>query len=293
MIEQIMFLSIGFLAACLKVLLFIPLVHARAVRLTTRRLQDTIPRSATEMQAEKDHLRAVFAMSTRRLEIALQKATTKAAGNLCEIGSKTQEIQLLKTHLGKAASDHKVEIATKTQETQHLLMKLERMSAKYGDEPQSEGDCGKTMIGRTGIDLLADLGKKNKGGASVLRFRTGRKRSPDLSVQKQLAISRQKSSAKWVAFTAASFAIVMLLLLAPGADKQVHRQTALILRGGFAAVPATTFAEHAAVDAQTTQIRMIRRGIKSTDPAMREGEAVPRSAANIVFIRGGRRESLN
>ena len=40
-------------------LLFFPLVHARAVRLTERHLVEATPLTITEMQADKDHLRAI------------------------------------------------------------------------------------------------------------------------------------------------------------------------------------------------------------------------------------------
>ena len=60
--------GIGFLLAALSVLVVAPLVHGRAVRLTTRRLEATIPLSMAEVHADKDLLRAEFAMSTRRLE---------------------------------------------------------------------------------------------------------------------------------------------------------------------------------------------------------------------------------
>ena len=45
MVEPIMFAAIGFLVAALLVLGFIPLVHGRAVRLTTRRLEAATPLS--------------------------------------------------------------------------------------------------------------------------------------------------------------------------------------------------------------------------------------------------------
>jgi hypothetical protein len=114
-----------------------------------------MPASVTEMQAEKDGLRAEFAMSTRRLEIALKEARAKAAGHLCEVGKKTQEIQLLKTEFGKAAADHLSEMARKSAETQGLLMELEQLSADYEHEPprQSEENRGKAMIGRAAGDL--------------------------------------------------------------------------------------------------------------------------------------------
>ena len=45
MIEPIMYIGIGFLVASLLVIGVIPLVHARAVRLTAKRLEALTPRS--------------------------------------------------------------------------------------------------------------------------------------------------------------------------------------------------------------------------------------------------------
>ena len=73
MIESIMFFGIGFLVASLLGLVVVPLVHNRAVRLTVRRLEAATPLSMAEIQAEKDQLRAEFAMSTRRLEMSVDQ----------------------------------------------------------------------------------------------------------------------------------------------------------------------------------------------------------------------------
>ena len=43
MIESIMFCGIGLLAGCLLMLAFFPLIHERAVRLTTRHLVEATP----------------------------------------------------------------------------------------------------------------------------------------------------------------------------------------------------------------------------------------------------------
>src|SRR5580692_7678086 len=73
MIEPIMFIGIGFLVAGLLVIGAIPMVHARAVRLTQRRLEAMTPMSMAEIHADKDQLRAEFAMSTRRLEMSVDQ----------------------------------------------------------------------------------------------------------------------------------------------------------------------------------------------------------------------------
>jgi chromosome segregation ATPase len=99
MVEPIMFLGLGFLAASLLALVIVPLVHARAVRLTKRRLEASIPVSVSEIQADKDQLRAEFAMSTRRLEMSVEQLKTKTTGQLAELGKKTEAINALKAEL--------------------------------------------------------------------------------------------------------------------------------------------------------------------------------------------------
>lgn len=72
-----MYMGIGFLVAALIGVAVVSLVHDRAVRLTMRRLQGALPRSMVEIQADKDLLRAEFAMSTRRLELNLEQIKHK------------------------------------------------------------------------------------------------------------------------------------------------------------------------------------------------------------------------
>jgi chromosome segregation ATPase len=101
MIEPIMYFGIGFLVAALVGLVVIPLVHGRAVRLTMRRLEAATPLSMAEIQADKDQLRAEFAMSTRRLEVSVENLRTKSTSQLAELGKKGDAINRLKIELGE------------------------------------------------------------------------------------------------------------------------------------------------------------------------------------------------
>jgi len=101
MIEPVMYFGIGFLVAALLGLLFVPLVHNRAVRLTMKRLEAATPLSISEIRADKDQLRAEFAMSTRRLEMSVEKMKTKTTTQLAELGKKTDAINQLKKELGE------------------------------------------------------------------------------------------------------------------------------------------------------------------------------------------------
>ena len=115
MIEPIMYFGIGFLVAALLGLLFVPLVHNRAVRLTMRRLEAATPLSIAEIRADKDQLRAEFAMSTRRLEMSVEQMKTKTTDQLAELGKKTDAINQLKKELGeKTATIFALEARDKT-----------------------------------------------------------------------------------------------------------------------------------------------------------------------------------
>ncbi len=101
MIEPIMYLAIGFLVSMLFGLMIVPLVHNRAVRLTTRRLEAATPLSMAEIQADKDQLRAEFAMSARRLEMSVDQLKNKTTSQLAELGKKTDAINRMKIELGE------------------------------------------------------------------------------------------------------------------------------------------------------------------------------------------------
>src|ERR1700675_1964215 len=101
MIEPIMYLAIGFLVSMLFGLMIVPLVHNRAVRLTTRRLEAATPLSMAEIQADKDQLRAEFAMSARRLEMNVDQLKSKTTSQLAELGKKSDAINRMKIELGE------------------------------------------------------------------------------------------------------------------------------------------------------------------------------------------------
>ncbi len=99
MIEPIMYFALGLFTAGLLALAAVPVVHARAVRLTRRRLEAAMPLSRAEMQADKDQLRAQFAMSMRRLEANVEQLRTKTTSQLAELGKRAHTINRLELDL--------------------------------------------------------------------------------------------------------------------------------------------------------------------------------------------------
>jgi len=101
MIEYFMFTGIGVLAGCLLMLAFFPIVHERAVRITRRQLVEATPMAINEIQADKDHLRAQFAMSVRKLEVGIEEMRAKSAGHSGELSKQGLEIGRLHVELDK------------------------------------------------------------------------------------------------------------------------------------------------------------------------------------------------
>ena len=99
MIDIGMYVALGFLLASLLALMVAPAFWKRAVRLTRRRVEMTMPMSAADIQADKDQLRAEFAIELRRVEVALEKAKDKAARELVEANKRRVEISEINTEL--------------------------------------------------------------------------------------------------------------------------------------------------------------------------------------------------
>jgi chromosome segregation ATPase len=138
MIEPIMYLAIGFLLSMLFGLMIVPLVHNRAVRLTTKRLEAATPLSMAEIQADKDQLRAEFAMSARRLEMSVDQLKHKTTSQLAELGKKSDAINRMKLELGeKNATIFSLEAREKAVKEQ-LRATEEEFSTKTGSLRDAE-----------------------------------------------------------------------------------------------------------------------------------------------------------
>ncbi len=94
-----MIFALGFLVAGLAALASAPAFWRRADRLTRRRLEMQIPVSVQEILAERDQLRAEFAVERCRLDQRAGQLTHRHAADLAELGRQAGEICSLKTEL--------------------------------------------------------------------------------------------------------------------------------------------------------------------------------------------------
>ncbi len=109
MIQSIMLAAMGFIAAGLLTLLMAPAFWSRAVRLTTQRLRSSLPISEQEVRADKDLLRAEYALKVHQLEREVDNGRLAAHRQKIEINRRDIEVRRLTDVLSSteaASSEH-------------------------------------------------------------------------------------------------------------------------------------------------------------------------------------------
>ena len=98
-IETAMVFVLGFLSAALLSLALMGAVWKRAVRLTTRRVENAVPMSMAEIKADKDQLRAEHAVIARRLEVRADSLAEKVNGQAIVIAQGHETMRDLRTEI--------------------------------------------------------------------------------------------------------------------------------------------------------------------------------------------------
>jgi hypothetical protein len=146
-IENIMYFALGLLVAGLVALIIMPAVWKRAVRLTKRRIEAATPITMAEFRADKDQLRAEFALSTRRLEMNVESLRKRLAEQLGDVNQKRSDLGALKAerdqHLAIVAEleNREVELRARVLElerdgtdlAQRLRMRDRELSSRTGE----------------------------------------------------------------------------------------------------------------------------------------------------------------
>ncbi len=140
-LEVILYFVLGFFVAGLLALMISPIIWNRAVELTRQKIESSVPLSINEIQADKDQLRAEFAMSTRRLEMSINELREKASIQLIEINRKRDQSakydedmkERLATinELEAKASDLRATLASREAQLEDITAKQQKLETQF------------------------------------------------------------------------------------------------------------------------------------------------------------------
>jgi chromosome segregation ATPase len=140
LIQSILFFTLGFLTAGFLALMVAPAIWRRAVILTRKRIEASVPLTMNEIQADKDRMRAEFAMSTRRLEMSIKTFRDKASTQIIEINRNREELKRLAEERGekdRAITELEARGSELRTELRHREEQLQRMSARLAETEQA------------------------------------------------------------------------------------------------------------------------------------------------------------
>ncbi|MEP1444293.1 MAG: hypothetical protein ABJK39_14900 [Hyphomicrobiales bacterium] len=153
------------MAATLIALLLLPFLTGRAASSAVRKLRAKLPFSTAEMSAEKDQLKAEFAIALRKVEIDLAKQSEKLAGQNIELRKLTEKLNGA-SKVGKASKLALEEIRAKEHD---LNERLRQRDAQYAGLEQRS----RQML-RENRELKLELKKEGKDIKAILAGRSAK-----------------------------------------------------------------------------------------------------------------------
>ncbi len=140
-VEQIVDFALGFVICGVIGLAFLPLVSARARRLTLAKIESRLPMTFDEIEADRDLLRARFAVENRALEIKAAEARDDRAADAAELGRRAVAVMRATERLDQTTS--------LLEERNHQLAK----SLEFGEKTQAALDETRAALERRQDEL--------------------------------------------------------------------------------------------------------------------------------------------
>ena len=241
-IENIMYFALGLLVAGLLALIIMPAVWRRAVRLTKKRIEAATPITMAEFRADKDQLRAEFALSTRRLEMNVEALRRRLSEQLRDINRKRSEVGAIKgerdTHLTqmRELEEREAELRRRIldleKEGADLSQRLRMRDREYADKVSQLESAREALRGKTPRSIDVDgrslSGDYNTDMDELLgKLEAERKRAAFLDTQNRSLIAQIDAADRRANDTAAA-AAELRASLAKKDDRATANQNELI-----------------------------------------------------------------
>jgi len=237
-----MYLALGLLIASLVALAIMPAVWRRAVRLTKKRIEAATPITMAEFRADKDQLRAEFALSTRRLEMNVEALRRRLSEQLRDINRKRNEVGAIKDEresqlqqireLEEREAELRRRILDLEKEGADLSQRLRMRDREFADKSTQLETAREALRGKTPRSIDVD-GKALSGDYNtdmdllLQKLESERKRAGFVETQNRSLIAQLESSDKRSA-DAATAAAELRAALARKEDAATEAQAQLV-----------------------------------------------------------------
>ncbi len=173
MVEQLVAFALGFSICGLIGLAFLPLVSARARRLTLKGVEQQLPMTFDEMEAERDLLRARFAVERRELELVAERERQLRAADSAELGRRTADIVRVEEVLRTTQE----QLKQREDALAHMTEKSEKLFAELGATKANLAEREAELRDKSGeFDALAEVAPPAEDRAGALAVAPARGR---------------------------------------------------------------------------------------------------------------------
>ena len=143
-VETIMLVALGFAVAALIALFLGRFAWVFALRLGKKRMQRAAPSTIAELQADRDRLRAEYAMLSRKLELRMNDLKIKLAEQMAEVSRNRNRIDHLITEL----RSRDTQLTQRDAELQSLRMQLTPLETELSARTATVQNLKEQLRGR-------------------------------------------------------------------------------------------------------------------------------------------------
>lgn len=166
-IQSGMLIALGFLAASLIGLLVVPALWSRAVRLTTRRITQTVPLTAMEIEADRDKVRAEYAIKMHKLESLVEQVKLSGARQQIEINRRDARVNVLEAELEQLTAAYEEAQNARRVLEQTIAERLPRVEGRLSEAQKllgaREREIGElTATSRRQVHTLSDVARHHQ-----------------------------------------------------------------------------------------------------------------------------------
>ena len=173
-IETIMLVALGFAVAALIALFLGRFAWVFALKLGKKRMQRAAPSTIAELQADRDRLRAEYAMLSRKLELRMNDLKIKLAEQMAEVSRNRNRID----HLITEVRSRDAQLTQRDAELQGLRMQLSPLETELSARTATVQNLKEQLRGRdeeihrlaqTLEKLRTEISERNRQVAAIKR----------------------------------------------------------------------------------------------------------------------------